>query len=76
MSRCSFDNGKEDVPLWMSNEGVCACIPALLKCNCIAEERECLDAEEKDLMSWLKEEVGDIKEAHSKAAGIPLFSSH
>jgi len=72
----SFDDGDEEVPLWMLNEGVRASILALLECDCVTEEWECLDAEEKALMTWLKEEVTRIKEARSRAAGTSFLPYH
>ncbi|KIJ36263.1 hypothetical protein M422DRAFT_261408 [Sphaerobolus stellatus SS14] len=55
-----MDNDGEDgegPPRWLSDEQVRAAIPALLERDRVKEERERLDAEEKALRSWLRDEI-------------------
>jgi len=72
----SLESEDEVAPRWMSDEGVRASIPALLECDRVAEERDRLNAEEKALMTWLKEEVTRIRESRSRTAGMLQFIDH
>lgn len=57
-------------PPWMSDDGVCASIPALLELDRVAEEQERLDAEERAMKQWLHEEAKCLVEAQEHHRGL------
>ncbi|KIJ44463.1 hypothetical protein M422DRAFT_168073 [Sphaerobolus stellatus SS14] len=64
------DKGEDGPPLWMSDDGVRESIAALLECDQVMEECECLDAEERTLKQWLREEIDRTMAAKLHMSGM------
>ncbi|KIJ39761.1 hypothetical protein M422DRAFT_174688 [Sphaerobolus stellatus SS14] len=56
-------------PRWLADEGVRQSIPALLEVDRIVEEKERLDAEERAMRTWLREELSCLESARLTLAG-------
>ncbi|KIJ39769.1 hypothetical protein M422DRAFT_257363 [Sphaerobolus stellatus SS14] len=65
------EDGDDQPPRWLADEAVRACIPALLECDRVREERERLREEESSLRMWLQEEQSKLRMTLDKLKDSP-----
>jgi hypothetical protein len=66
-----MEEPNESPPAWLADLDTRDAIIAMLEKDRVMEEQERLDAEEQNLMKWLRYEVMDVQSALAASSGVP-----